>query len=60
MTRWRRWKRGGEAKSLAVQLELMLITIGSRYPVSDCYQQPIRRLIQLVYRLKEHQENAHV
>ncbi|ARR08597.1 unknow [Vibrio campbellii] len=38
----------------------MLITIGSRYPVSDCYQQPIRRLIQLIYRLKEHQEGDNV
>lgn len=39
----------GEIKSLAAHLELMLINVGSRYPVSDFNHQPIRRLIQLIF-----------
>ncbi len=44
--------RGVEIKSLAAHLELMLINVGSRYPVSDFNHQPIRRLIQLIFTIK--------
>ncbi|WP_227631930.1 hypothetical protein, partial [Klebsiella pneumoniae] len=55
MMPWRGLRLGGEIKSLAAHLELMLINVGSRYPVSDFNHQPIRRLIQLIFRLKEQQ-----